>query len=160
MTVNDALLDAISSVDRGHHGLLRGLDPHHLHKLAGLALEARFERGHVVFHQGDLTGFFYLIVSGSVELESVGIAGEKYVRTLHPGEAFGWSSILDGERKHSHARAVSDVVALAFDGNELRKACDEDPEFGYAFTRRLLSVVASRLDAGPPNTSSRVSDEN
>lgn len=158
MTVGANLLDTICNLEPSELGLLRGLDPHHLHKLAGLALEARFDHDHVVFHQGDLTAFFYLIVSGSVELESTGGVGGKHLQTLHAGEAFGWSSVLDGERKHSQARALSDVVALAFDGCELRRACDRDPEFGYALTKRLLSVVAGRLEAGHPQPFSPVGE--
>lgn len=119
MTIGDNLIDVIRNPEFCDRGLLRGLDPHHLYKLVGLALEARFERGHVIFHQGDLTAFFYLIVSGSVELESTSAAGEKHVQTLRAGDVFGWSSVLDGERKHSQARAMSEVVALAFDGQEL-----------------------------------------
>jgi CRP/FNR family cyclic AMP-dependent transcriptional regulator len=110
------------------------------------------------FIRGDLTGFFYLILSGAMELESTGAAGEKRVITLYSGDAFGWSSVLDGERKHSQARALSEVVALAFDGSELRKACDQDPEFGYALTKRLLSIVAGRLEAGQPHTFSPVGE--
>ena len=150
MTIGDNLLEKLLYPEFCDRGLLRNLDPHHLCKLAGLALEARFDSGHVIFHQGDLTGFFYLIISGSVELESVDNAGQKHVQTLRAGDAFGWSSVLDGERKHSLARATSNVVALAFDGGELRLACDLDPEFGYAFMKRLLSIVASRLESGPP----------
>lgn len=150
MTIGNNLLERVLYPEFCDHGLLRDLDPHHLCKLAGLALEARFDPEHVIFHQGDLTGFFYLIVSGSVELESVDNAGQKHVQTLHAGDAFGWSSMLDGERKHSLARASSNVVALAFDGRELRTACDQDPEFGYAFMKRLLSIVASRLESGQP----------
>jgi len=158
MTVGENLREIFCTPEFCDRGLLRDLDPHHLHKLAGLALEARFERGHVVFHQGELTGFFYLIVSGAVELESTSAAGEKHVLTLHSGDAFGWSSVLDGERKHFQARALSEVVALAFDGSELRKACDQDLEFGYALTKRLLSIVAGRLEAGQPHTFSTVGE--
>jgi len=150
MTIGDNLLERVLYPEFSGRGLLRDLDPHHLCKLAGLALEARFDPGHVIFHQGDLTGFFYLIVSGFVELESVDNAGRKHVQTLGPGDAFGWSSVLDGERKHSLARAASNVIALAFDGHELRLACDQDPEFGYAFMKRLLSIVASRLETVQP----------
>ena len=146
MNNGENLLNSICSLETADRGLLRGLDPHHLHKIAALSLEARFDRGHVVFHQGDLTGFFYLIVSGSVELDLATAKGEKHVQTLHAGDAFGWSSVLDGERKHYQARALSDVVALALDGYELRKACDQDPEFGYALMKRLLALVARRLD--------------
>ena len=36
-----------------NQGFLNRLDPHHIHKLAALALEARFASGQVIFHRGD-----------------------------------------------------------------------------------------------------------
>ena len=56
------------------HGLLKDLDPHHLHKLATLALEAKFQPRQVIFKEQDTSGSFYLILSGSVAIEIVGPA--------------------------------------------------------------------------------------
>lgn len=138
MTANEQALEAISA-----HGLLKDLDPHHLHRLAGLALEASFEPGHIVFQEGDTAGFFYLILSGSVVLES----GGEVVQTLGPGDALGWSALIEGEHKHFQARALTPVKAFAFDGAEVRRASSDHPDFGYALTRRLLPVLVNRLEA-------------
>lgn len=138
MTANDRLLETV-----GNHGLLTNLDPHHLHRLAGLALEARFDPGHVVFQEGDESGFFYLLVSGSVALKS----GGETVQVVGPGEALGWSSLIEGDHKHFQAVALTHVVALAFDGAELRRACNAHPDFGYALLKRLLPVLVQRLEA-------------
>jgi CRP-like cAMP-binding protein len=138
MTVTEQLLETI-----GVHGLLKDLDPHHLHRLAGLALEAYFEPGHVIFHEGDPSPFFYLIISGSVALN----AGEKIVQVLGAGDAMGWSALIEGEHKHFQAQALTQVVALAFDGAELRQVCHAHPDFGYALTRRLMPVLVERLEA-------------
>lgn len=138
MTANEQILEAVSA-----HGLLKDLDPHHLHRLAGLALEASFEPGHIVFREGDPAGFFYLILSGQVALES----GGEIVETLGPGDALGWSSLIEGEHKHFQARALTPVMAFAFDGAEVRRVSNDHPDFGYAITRRLLPVLAERLEA-------------
>jgi CRP-like cAMP-binding protein len=138
MTANDQLLEAISN-----HGLLKDLDPHHLHRLAGLALEAYFDRRHVVFHEGDDNGFFYLLVSGSIVLKS----GEDVVQILGPGDALGWSALIEGEQKHFQAEALTDVTALAFDGAELRRISNAHPDFGYALLKRLFPVLVQRLEA-------------
>jgi len=138
MTDNDQLVETVAN-----YGLLKDLDPHHLHRLAGLALEACFEPGHVVFHEGDDSPFFYLIVSGSIVLKS----GADSVQYVGPGEALGWSSLMEGEHKHFEAIAVSRVVALAFDGAELRRAANAHPDFGYALLKRLLPVLVQRLEA-------------
>jgi CRP-like cAMP-binding protein len=138
MTATEELLETISV-----HGMLKDLDPHHLHRMAGLALEALFEPGHIIFREGDDCGFFYLILSGSVALSSDNLI----VEILGAGQALGWSSLIEGERKHFQAQALTQVRALAFDGAELRRASTVHPDFGYALTRRLMPVLVDRLEA-------------
>ncbi len=142
MTAKDQLIVPISD-----HGMLKDLDPHHAHKLATLALEARFDPEHVIFKEKDTAGNFYLILSGSVVLEIVGPARRIQIETLHDGDGMGWSSLLDDEPKHLRARALTEVRALAFSGKDLRQACEQDPKFGYALMRRLLAIAVERLDA-------------
>jgi CRP-like cAMP-binding protein len=67
------------------------------------------------------------------------------VQTLNAGDELGWSSMLMRSGKHFQARALDPAVALAFDSDELHKACREDPSFGYALMYRLLGVVSQRL---------------
>ena len=42
---------------------------------------------------------------------------------------------------------LQDLHALAFDAAALRALCEEDTAFGYELMRRLLAVVADRLQA-------------
>ena len=142
MNAKDELITPISD-----HGLLKDLDPHHLHKLASLALEARFQAEQSIFEEKDTSGYFYLILSGSVAIEIVTAARHIQIETLHDGDGLGWSSLLGDEPKHLRARALTHVRALAFVGKDLRQACDLDPKFGYALMRRLLAVAVERLDA-------------
>jgi CRP-like cAMP-binding protein len=130
------------------HGLLKDLDPLFVEKLAGLALEAQFRPDQIVFSEGDASGFFYLIISGTIALEMAGALSHAIrIQTLHDGDAMGWSALLPGDRKHFQARATSHVRALAFEGERLREAFDTDPAFGYAMTKRLLKTVVERLDS-------------
>lgn len=139
---SEALIEAIKD-----QGLLRNLDPHYVHKLASFALESSFKPEHVIFRERDVSGYFYLITSGSVVLEIVAPARHIAIQTLHRGDAFGWSSLLNSSPRHFQARALSPVTAIAFDGPEVRAACEQDPRFGYAIMKRLLEVVTERLDA-------------
>lgn len=130
-----------------NRGFLNNLDPHYVHKLEGLALEAQFDQGQVIFHAGDAASYFYIIESGSVVLEIPGPDGVVEIQRLQAGDALGWSSLLDTCGKHFQARALTPVKASAFDGAELRSLCERKPEFGYAILKRLLEVVTERLDA-------------
>jgi CRP-like cAMP-binding protein len=137
----------------GKHALLADLEPHHLAMLAALAHRVQFFGEEIIFREGDRGNWFYFLVSGEVSLE-LNLSGEPcQVQHLRAGQEFGWSSLFEESgrfgqaRKHFTARAATDVDALAFDGSELRLAFSKDPEFGYRFMRRLLSVASERLDA-------------
>jgi CRP/FNR family cyclic AMP-dependent transcriptional regulator len=129
------------------HGILKDLDPQFVEKLAGMALEAQFRPDQIVFREGDESGFFYLVISGTIALEMMAAGHAIRVQTLHEGDAMGWSALLAGDGKHFQARATSHVRALAFEGVRVREAFDQDPAFGYAMTKRLLRTVVERLDA-------------
>ena len=129
------------------HPFLEGFKPEHIQKMAELALEVQFGRDQIIFREGQESGLFFLILSGRIALEVSAPGRILRVQTLGPGEELGWSSVLGEGGKHFQARSLETVRALAFEGSRLRQACDQDPSFGYALMRRLLKVVAERLQA-------------
>jgi CRP-like cAMP-binding protein len=88
-----------------------------------------------------------VLVRGHVAIEMVGHHEVFRVETVVPGGEFGWTAMLAGAGRYFQARALDAVQALAFDAVRVRTMCDEDTSFGYALTRRLLAVVASRLQS-------------
>jgi len=129
------------------HPFLEGFKPEHVQKMAELALEVQFGRDQIIFREGQESGLFFLILSGKIALE-VSAPGRIFrVQTLEAGEELGWSSVLGEGGKHFQARSLETVRALAFEGSRLRQLCEQDPAFGYALMKRLLKVVAERLQA-------------
>jgi CRP-like cAMP-binding protein len=124
---------------------VREFTPTQVERLASLAKLAHFNPDRVLFREGEECAEFYLIVSGLVALEIVPPSGAFRVDTLGGGDELGWSSVLEGRERQFQARTLREVEALVFDGAALRALCDEDTAFGYALMRRLLVVVASRL---------------
>jgi len=127
--------------------MLSELDPRQLRKLIPLAQNKMFAAGEVIFRAGDRSLFLHLIASGDVALEAVAGTQAIEVQTLHAGDAMGWSALNADARTHFQARALSPVCTVAFPGEQLRAACDEDPAIGYALMKRLVELVTERLDA-------------
>jgi CRP/FNR family cyclic AMP-dependent transcriptional regulator len=127
--------------------LLSQLEPRQLRKLLPLAVEQHFDIGQLVFREGDQSSFLYLIVSGDIALEMIIEGKPVRVQTLHAGEAMGWSALSAASTTHFQTRALTPVSAIAFSGEQIRDACDRDPEMGYALMKRLLELVTERLDA-------------
>jgi CRP/FNR family transcriptional regulator, cyclic AMP receptor protein len=129
------------------HPFTAGLDPVHVAALANSAREMCFDKGWVIFPEGDQSREFYLLVHGMVALEICSGGASHRLQTLHANDEFGWSSLISGKSRVLQARALERADVLAFDGAELQKAFQNDPAFGLAFTTRLLRVVSERLDA-------------
>ena len=129
------------------HPFLEGFRPEHIRKLAALAGPVSFSAGDIIFHEGDASSFFYLLLSGTVALELPTPGRAVRVATLGGGEELGWSSMTCAHEKVFQARALEDVEALAFDGARIHHACEDEAALGYALTRAALNVVARRLHA-------------
>jgi hypothetical protein len=70
------------------------------------------------------------------------------VATLYAGEVLGWSSVTGtADGKQFQARSLEEVQALAFDGERLRHACEDDYAFGFWFMRAILKVMSDRMHA-------------
>lgn len=130
------------------HPFTEGFWPEHIARLGAMAGEVTFRPGELAFHEGDHSSFFYLLVSGNVALEVLSPGRPVRVATLYAGEVLGWSSVTgDTDGKQFQARALEDVHALAFDGERLRHACEEEYAFGFWFMRSVLKVMSGRLHA-------------
>ena len=130
------------------HPFAEGFWPDHVARLGAMGSEIQFRPGEVIFHEGDHSSFFYLLISGNVALEVLSPGRPVRVATLYAGEVLGWSSVT-GETggKQFQARALEDVRAIAFDGARLRHACEEDYALGFWFMRAILKVMSGRLHA-------------
>jgi CRP-like cAMP-binding protein len=130
------------------HPFAEGFWPDHVARLGAMGSEIRFRPGEVIFHEGDHSSFFYLLVSGNVALEVLSPGRPVRVATLYAGEVLGWSSVTgEADGKQFQARALEDVHAIAFDGARLRHACEEDYALGFWFMRAILKVMSGRLHA-------------
>jgi CRP-like cAMP-binding protein len=134
-------------VEMAHaYRLLADLEPSQLRKLVPLAEEKAFPAETVIFREGAKSSFLYLIVSGEVALDRWLDHYTVRIQTLRAGDAMGWSALTSDARTHFQARALTPVSTVAFAGDRLLAACDQDPQMGYPLMKRLLELVTERLD--------------
>jgi CRP-like cAMP-binding protein len=129
------------------HPFTEGFWPEHIARLAAMASEARFAADELIFHEGDHSSLFYLIVEGNVALEVLTPGRAVRVSTLFGGDVLGWSSVVETESKQFQARALEPVRAIGFDGARLRHACQEEFSLGFHFMRAVVKVMANRVHA-------------
>jgi NTE family protein len=102
----------------------------------------RFPAGTVMIERGQRGVGVYVMLDGSAEVLAPGPAGEtRQLAIVGEGDLLGELGLFSGEPASSTVRAVTDVEALALDGDEARQAAMELPWLYPA----LGSVVAERL---------------
>lgn len=118
------------------HPFLVGMKPRQLALLTSCAMTAQFNKGQVIFREGDLADRFYLIESGNVTLES----------TRGPDNPLlGWSWMFPPHTWTFTARAAETTTAIFFYGASLREYCERDHTLGYELLKRMSSMMYQRV---------------
>lgn len=117
-------------------------------RLAEIARPVRFAAGERLFDEGAGADRCWFVESGRIALATdVPGVGEMVVQTLGAGEVLGWSWLVPPFRWHFSATAMAPTTALELDAAALQALAEEDPRFGYVFTRSLFGVLLHRLQA-------------
>lgn len=119
----------------------------HLSKLASLASTVEFKEDQTILIAGQHSEHLFLLLSGSVCVEVRTPFYVVCVQALQPGDAFGWSSLLNQQDTLFQVRAREKSTAIRWEGAKLLAACQEDSAFGMELLRRLLQLVAGRVKA-------------
>ncbi len=129
------------------HPFLRGFTRDHIDFMVSCTSNVRFKEGDFLIKEGEVADHTLLLREGTVSLEIyVPGPGIQRVETLNAGDILGFSWLFPPMRWALDARALSDVRALRFDASCLRKKMEDDHDFGYELTMRLLRGITSRLD--------------
>ena len=138
LTLDDVLKD---------HDFTRGLTGPQISKLASLCTEVAFQDDEVILVNGQRSEFFYLVLTGSACVELRAARFTVCLQALGPGQAFGWSALLDHQDSVFQVRAREPMTALRLHGSDLAKLRRADPELGVEILTRILAVVSRRVRA-------------
>ena len=124
--------------------LFRGMSKEFLKKVYDTAVKESCGEGEPLFLEGDKAMHFYILLKGRVKL-AVGQIRQLVYTVEHPGEAFGWSSLVGRDLYSATARCMADTKILKFNGKELKKVLEEDSDNGLELFRRLAGALGDRL---------------
>jgi len=99
--------------------------------------EVSVKIGTTIFSEGDVGDVVYLVVSGTVGIESDGI---KLV-TRSSGECFGEFALLDDEPRSASAIAETDVLLLKLERKDFQQAVLQNPEMAFG----IFSTLTGKL---------------
>ena len=126
--------------------MLRALPAEHRQRLMRLGREVSLPQGTRLFDEGARADRFWIIRSGSVDLD-MRVPGRRPAVIEHLGhnELVGWSWLFTPHAWHLGATATTPVRAYEFDAVAVRSLCQDDPALGQAVARWVGEVLAHRL---------------
>lgn len=122
--------------------LLSCLSRETLSQLGAAAQRHRYERGQIIFHQGDPGETLHVLAHGRVKVTYMGESGSQAVLAiLGPGDCFGELSLLDGEPRSATVEALEDIETVAL----WRKEFIQVLRTNEGALDQLLKLLARRL---------------
>jgi CRP-like cAMP-binding protein len=104
-------------------------------------------KGYILFFEGQAATHFYFLIKGKIQLK-VGDSGMSVFMLNHPGECFGWSSLVGRERYSAMAECLAATSVFKIERNAFDRACRRYPEDGMRFMKRLAALLGKRLVQG------------
>ena len=122
--------------------LFEGLPPRQLQEVASIARERRYEKGDVVFLEGDEGTGFYVVVKGRVRVYKISPDGkEQILHLFEAGECFGEVSVFTGKDYPANASADLPATLFFFPRNEFVGLIRKEPSLAL----NMLAVLSMRL---------------
>jgi CRP-like cAMP-binding protein len=124
--------------------LFSGMRKDFVKQFIDLSVKETHRKGFLLFQEGKRAGHFYILLKGCVKI-SLGNHGHTVYTVDHPGEAFGWSSLLGRAAYTASAECAEPTKLLKFDAVKLHDLLEKNPSDGVLFFKRLAQNLGNRL---------------
>ena len=106
----DKILNIISTTP-----LFNGLPDDQMVAIRKIALEKEFNKGEIIFSEGDEGNGFFVIAEGRVKIFKVSTEGkEQILHIFGPGQPFGEAPVFAGQKFPANAQAIEKTRVLFF----------------------------------------------
>ncbi|HYO67630.1 MAG TPA: Crp/Fnr family transcriptional regulator [Archangium sp.] len=122
--------------------LVSSLGSDDLERLSASLQPRRYNRGEIIFHQGDVGKDLYIIRKGEVTIRLSSADGrELSLALLRRGDAFGELALLDEAPRSTDAVAREETTLLALSREDFQKFLEERPQVVPALLAELSRLV-------------------
>jgi CRP-like cAMP-binding protein len=105
-------------------------------------VEKKFEKGEIIFREGDIGDLMYILQRGNVELKKKVEKGEVVLKTISKSsEFFGEMALIDHRPRSASAIAVAETTVLAIDGASFEKMIVSNGNFAL----KIIKVLSERI---------------
>ena len=129
------------------------LSSSHLKAIALISNEISYEKGAVLFEEGESADYFYLLMDGEIDLyyrsekeNNKGGRKELLAAVIDSGEIFAVSALIEPYIYTATARVAKPCTTLKIEAGELRNLMGKKCELGYILMRQIAKSVMERLE--------------
>lgn len=108
---------------------------------AGVMNRKFYPAGTVIFEEGDVGDFLYVVHSGRVEIFQNRPEGKIIIGTVGKGQLFGEMALVDGEPRMASARTMQDCELMLVSGTSFRGHMNE----ATPFIRAVMNILVKNL---------------
>jgi len=122
--------------------LFASLTRQEIEALAARVSHRRFERGALLFSEGDACAGLFLVASGKIRIFKLSAEGREQVLAVEePGSSFAELPVFDGGNYPASASALEDAEVLFISRKDFQNFCREHPDVAL----KVIAVVGARL---------------
>jgi CRP/FNR family cyclic AMP-dependent transcriptional regulator len=135
------MADSVEAVLR-RAPIFAGLTEAEMHSLGRRVSKRHFQRGELLFSEGDTCQGLFLVVNGKIRIFKTSAAGREQVLSNEgPGSSFAELPVFDGGNYPASASALEDADVLFISRKDFQSFCREHPDVAL----KVIAIVGSRL---------------
>lgn len=126
--------------------LCEGLSSESLDRIAAIATEDTFDKGHVLFREGEIGEQLYLVLEGKVRISrQISGMGEEALAVMGPGEEFGEMALIDDSPRSADAVAHEACKLLIITREAFEDLLYIHKDLAYEILWNFIKILSGRL---------------
>jgi CRP-like cAMP-binding protein len=133
----NTILNIISDIP-----LFNGLPEDQIKAIHHITIEKRFNKGEMIFSEGDEAKGFFVVADGRVKVYKVSSEGkEQILHIFEPGQPFGEVPVFSGQRFPANAQTIAKSHLLFFPRTAFVNLITDNPSLAL----NMLAILSKKL---------------
>jgi len=108
----------------------------------------KFKKNDVIIKEGDRGDSFYILYTGSVQVQQRTLADDTIALAnlnAEQGIFFGEAALISHDVRSASVIAMTDCSTIVLSGQKFLELCDKEPVLGYRVTYRIAQRLAATI---------------
>jgi CRP-like cAMP-binding protein len=124
--------------------LFKGMSIDFMNEVGRHLIKESHDAGTFLYRKGEPADYLYVLVDGRIRV-ILGDQGQIALVVSNPGDALGWSSLVENESHTASAECLVPCRVSKIARDKLAEIFDNDPNSGLQFYKRLTKLFRQQL---------------